>query len=190
MKTTKYTLQKIALALSIIVVLNLFFNYGIYTFYPSPEYDDFCAEETRKYYDNKEDCEAIGGEWMLYEGARDIKPISEIEAPTSYCDAQATCREQYKATNSLYNRNAFVALVILGAVSVVLGFVSVAVSAVSAGFLFGGLLSFFIGTVRYWSDMNDYLRLVVLGIVLAVLIGIGYYKLKDKEKTKDALLEK
>ena len=194
MKISRYTLQKIALALSIVVVLNLFFNYGTYTFYPPPQYDDFCTEETRKYYDNKESCEAIGGEWAARDAYyRGDYPVpariigSEEEPPTEYCDTTATCRKQYDEANSLYNRNVFVVLVVLGTISLVLGFFLVAVSAVSAGFLFGGLLSLFIGTTRYWSDMNDYIRFIVLGIVLAILIWLGYRKLQDKEKTKDAL---
>lgn len=189
MKPTKYTLQKIVLALSIIIVLNLFFNYGIYTFYPSPKYNDFCTEENRKYYDNQEDCEAVGGEWGAYSGRAQypksvLPPIGEFEEPTEYCDAQATCKKQYDEVYSLYNRNVFIALVLLGTTSITLGFFLVAVSAISAGFLFGGLLSLFIGTTRYWSDMNDYLRLIILGIVLMVLIWLGYRKLKDKEENE------
>ncbi|KKP98523.1 MAG: hypothetical protein US06_C0007G0001, partial [Parcubacteria group bacterium GW2011_GWC2_36_17] len=44
---------------------------------------------------------------------------------------------------------------------------------------FAGLISFLVGTVGYWSAIQDYLRFVILGIVLAVLIYIGYKKLKD-----------
>lgn len=188
MSFNKYTLQKIALTLSIIIVLNLFFNYGIYTFYPSPKYDNFCTEETHKYYDKKESCEAIGGEWVAYQQGVYPKYIestpqsnSETVKQTEYCDNEATCRKQYEGIVSLYNRNVFIVLVILGVISVALGFFLVSVSAVSSGFLFGGLISFFIGTIRFWSNMDDYIRLIVLGIVLATLIWLGYRKLKDKE---------
>lgn len=186
MKFNRIFLQKIALALSIIVVLNMLFNYGLYTFYPSPKYDNFCGEEGRQYYGDKESCEAIGGEWMAYnQGAypRPAKVVtregSVIDEPTEYCDATASCGKLYNETRSLYNRNVFIALVSLGIVSVILGFFFVAVSAVSMGLIFGGLISVFIGNIRYWSDMNDYLRLVVLAIALAALIWIGYRKLKD-----------
>jgi len=81
---------------------------------------------------------------------------------------------------NIYNRNVFIFLVSLGAVSLMAGFFFISVFSVSSGFIFGGLLSFFIGTVRYWSDMHDYLRLVVFVIVLSSLIWVGYRKLKDK----------
>lgn len=189
MKLKLYMIQKVALALSITIVLNLLFNYGIYTFYPSPKYDDYCTEETRKYYDNKDSCEQVGGAWVAYDQgypryakAMPVPASPEViyEEPTEYCDASATCRKQYEEAQNLYTRNVFIALVILGTISVALGFFLIAVSAISSGFLFGGLVSLFIGTTRYWSDMNDFLRLVVLVLALFSLIWIGYKKLKDK----------
>ena len=194
MKIDRYILQKVALTLSIIVVLNLLFNYAIYAFYTSPKYDDFCGEETRKYYDAKESCAAIGGEWVAYNqgpwpypGPGYPRPAkimnqtgAEVSEPTEYCDAAASCRKEYEETRSFYNRNVFIMLVSLGAVSLIAGFFFVSVSAISYGLLFGGLLSIFIGNVRYWSDMDEYLRLVVLVVVLASLIWLGYRKLKDK----------
>lgn len=103
MKINRYTFQKIALALSIIIVLNLLFNYGIFTFYPSLEYDDFCGEETNQFYDSKDKCEAIGGEWAAYnQGQRPVKvtPVEGEVAPTEYCDASASSRG-YGISNKL-----------------------------------------------------------------------------------------
>ncbi|MFY9458106.1 MAG: hypothetical protein WAP23_04280 [Candidatus Spechtbacterales bacterium] len=193
MKIDRYAFQKIALTLGIIIVLNLLFNYAIYAFYTSPKYDDFCTAETRKYYDSEKSCEAIGGEWVAYEQGpygpygpypRPVKAIAgtgeEITEPTEYCNASATCRKEYDEVHNLYNRNVFIVLVSLGAVSLIAGFFFVSVSAVSYGLLFGGLLSILIGNVRYWSGMNEYLRLVVLAVVLLSLIWIGYRKLKNK----------
>lgn len=192
MAMNRVTVQKIGLALSIIIVLNLFFNYGIYTFYPSPKYEDFCTEEiTRKAYDTKESCEAIGGVWITSfsqefggERAVPIKPEGEAEFK-SYCDATFTCRENWQDIRSIYNRNVFIILVILGLLSVIAGLFAASVSAVSSGLLYGGFISFFIGTVRFWSDMNEYLRFIILGIVLVVLIVIGYKKLNDRKESVD-----
>lgn len=192
MKLHLYILQKIGLALSIIVVLNLFFNYGIYTFYSSPKYEDFCAAETRKYYDNKESCESIGGEWTAhikgpygpYPPRVAVPAIPEgtvvVDEPTAYCNATATCQRIYEEDRNLYNRNVFITLVSLGVISIIAGFFLVSVSAISSGLLFGGLISIFVGNIRYWSDMNEYLRLAVLAIALATLLWLGYKKLKDK----------
>lgn len=188
MKVNLITLKKFALALSIVVVLNLFFNVGIAAFQREPKFDDFCGLDTRQYYETKEACEAQGGEWIGYAGGPypypkpvrvALPPEVGIQEPREYCDAQATCRKEHQAAINLYNRNVFIALVVLGTVSVALGIFFNAVSAISFGLLYGGLLSFLIGTSRYWSDMNEYLRFVILGIVLAALLWVGYRKLKD-----------
>jgi hypothetical protein len=81
---------------------------------------------------------------------------------------------------SFYNRNVFIVLVSLGMLSFIAGFFLIAVPAISSGLLFGGLFSIFIGNIRYWSDMSEYLRVVVLIVVLVGLIWLGYSRLKDK----------
>jgi len=183
----RYTIQKVALTLSIVIVLNLLFNYAIFSVYTSPKYDDFCGKETRQYYDTKDSCESFGGEWVAYNrGPYPPRPVKitpdgeEFIEPTEYCDAAASCNKEYGEARNFYNRNVFIMLVSLGTVSFIAGFFFVAVPAVSSGLLFGGLLSMFVGNVRYWSDMNEYLRLIVLVVVLAALIWLGYRKLKDK----------
>ena len=188
MKMDRYTIQKVALTLSIVIVLNLLFNYAIFAVYSSPKYDDFCGKETRQGYDNKDSCEAIGGEWVAYNRGPYPRPIpirvapdgEEFVEPKEYCDTTVNCRKAYDENRSFYNRNVFIMLVSLGTISFIAGFFFVAVPAVSSGLLFGGVLSLFIGNVRYWSDMSEYLRLIVLVVVLATLIWLGYRKLKDK----------
>jgi hypothetical protein len=57
--------REIALAIAIVVVLNLFVNYGVYTFYKPANFEKTCPMElTQKNYANKEECEAVGGEWF------------------------------------------------------------------------------------------------------------------------------
>lgn len=191
MKPNLYTLQKIGLGLGILIVLNLLFNYGITLLYPSPDFNTFCSQETRRAYETQDSCEAVGGEWLsrdvYYRGDPDIllKPAPSFEGSIvqveEYCNAQAACRGQYDDARSLHNRNVFIVLIVLGTIAVGLGFLLVEVSAISVGFLYGGLLSYFIATVRFWSDMNEYLRVIELVVVLGVLVAFGYKKLKDKK---------
>ena len=46
------------------------------------------------------------------------------------------------------------------------------------GLMLGGLINIVEGVIRYWSQMNEYLRFIILGILLIVLIWISYKKLK------------
>lgn len=177
------TFQKIALALSIIVVLNLVFNLGLSTFYKAPDVDNFCGEETRQIYTTKDSCNAVGGEWIesFPEEADSPRVLNDSTNFTPRCNAKATCYAEHETARDLYNRNIFIALVILGVISLGVGFFAISVKAVSAGFLFGGFISLLVASIRYWSGMNEYLRFIILVILLAGLIFLGYKRLKDKE---------
>ena len=52
-------------------------------------------------------------------------------------------------------------------------------SVVSLGFSLGGVLALIIGAIRYWSNMQDVLRVVVLAVALAALVWIGIKKIKE-----------
>lgn len=180
--------KKIVIALAIIIVLNLFFNYGIDTFYKGPKYEDFCKpEDLSRQYQAKEDCDSVGGLWTdnrnkpLYGEAPVPVPILDQKSePLGWCDVEYTCRKSFESVQNLYNRNVFIILIIAGIISIIIGFLVGQSEAVSSGLSFGGILSLIIGTIRYWSGMDDYLRFI-LGVALAVLIWIGVKKLKDNE---------
>ena len=111
--------------------------------------------------------------------AKPLPVPPSVGEPTGWCDLNFTCNKDFTEANRLYNRNAFIILVILGVVSMIAGFISVAAPAVSIGLSLGGVLSFIIGSVRYWSDMDDYLRVIILALALAILIWLGVKKLRE-----------
>lgn len=162
--------KKIGLSLAIIVVMNLFVNIGIETFYDGPTYQDYCGSESlgrpEPQLNSKAACEEAGGKWKR-----------------NWCDLYGDCQAAYSAENSVYSRNVFILLVIVGTIALVLGIFLRNVNAVANGLTFGGILSLFIGTVRYWSDMDEYIRFIILGIVLALLIILGVVKLRDSHAT-------
>lgn len=162
--------KKVGLALAIIIVFNLFINVGIYTFYKGPQYNDYCADIISPYKEIKSEtkCTELDGTWQ-----------------GNYCDLFKECSEQFQSVESVYNRNVFIVLVAIGTVALVGGLFLQNVSAVANGLLFGGIVSMFVGTVRYWSNMDEYLRFTILGIVLAILIGLGISKLRDSGSHDD-----
>lgn len=166
--------KKLAMALSIVIILNVFFNVAIDTFYKMPNWENYCKPELNSVsYENKKTCEDAGGMW-----SENMGYPKEVGA-TGYCNAQYTCQKEYGDASSVYNRNVFVVLTALGAVTIILALFAALPSSVSSGLLYGGLLSLIIGTVRFWSDMDDYIRFVVTGVVLILLITIGVKKMKD-----------
>lgn len=174
---------KWALVIGIVVILNLFFNYALSLVYKEPAFDRFCPIAlTSKTYTDKIMCTEVGGEWTETTSpvAPDKSNVSNPVQVSGYCNATFTCNQAYDTQMDSYNRNVFIILVILGVLSLVLGaFLTNLSSVVALGFSFGGVLSLIIGAMRYWSDMQDVLRVVVLAVALGALIWVGIKKIKE-----------
>lgn len=176
-----------ALVLAIVITLNLFFNYAISLIYKASTYDTFCPrEQVTEPIENKDSCVAAGGAWSEYGADYYGKPVMTrpiIEGekfPSGYCDPNFTCQKNFESANKVYNRNVFILLVVLGVASLASGFAFAIYGPVSLGLSLGGVLSLIIGSVRYWSDMQDILRVAILAGALIALIWIGIKKVKNQ----------
>ncbi|MBW2976757.1 hypothetical protein KY347_04905 [Candidatus Woesearchaeota archaeon] len=192
--------KQVLLAVAIAIVLAFFVGFGIAAFYEEPEYEDFCGNVENKQFFIKEECEANGGKWSEY-GERPLTlkenqylctkgietgtgeftfncQTSDEEARGGYCDVTYTCRTEFEGVREVYNRNVFIIATIFGLIALITGFF-LKVSSVSAGMMGGGILTVFYGIIRYWSGLQNYGRFTVLGIALAILIWLGYKKLKS-----------
>jgi hypothetical protein len=172
------------LAIGIAIVANLFANYAIDVFYSEPQYENFCKEEQVKpAILTQEACVAKGGQWV--ENVHEVPnvPVARTAPAKSEifgsCNEHFTCSNEYSDARKIYDRNFFVGMIIVGTLLLVGSIFLVGVEAVSLGFSFGGILSFIVGTVRYWSNMDERLRVVVLGIALAALVWVGIKKFKE-----------
>lgn len=170
---------KWSLVIGIVVVINLFFNYAISLVYESPKYENYCKQEqVIEEVTTKEACVSKGGQWNgnVYEA----KPITpDLSAPKGYCDLQFTCRTEYDDAYKTYNRNVFVALVILGIALVAASFALSFNWILSVSFSMGGILSIIIASMRYWSDADNIVRVVILFLALAALIYFALKKFKN-----------
>jgi len=164
------------LGISIAIVLALFIGYGIDTFYDEPDFEDYC-DEKRETIDisNEDDCLALGGQWTSIPTEKKLESNLTKEG---YCDAAYTCRKEYDSAREIYNRNVFIITVILGLISLIIGGIKLKLASVSSGIMGGGALMIIYGTLRYWGNLAKIGRLFILGLVLAVLIWIGYKKFK------------
>src|SRR3989338_8175944 len=118
-------LQSSALAVGIIIVFNLFVNFGVRTFYPAPKYEQYCAPELgTKAYEDRASCEGEGRSGLWYEtcaypknGPYPARPMiypDQTPQPQGWCDIYHTCNKQFNGVQETYNRNVFVILVIAG----------------------------------------------------------------------------
>ena len=181
---SKSGIFKWALIAAIIIVLNLFYIFSIKLIYNEPHHEDFCKEEqVRIVPQNQEDCLVVGGQWVEdrfiqrgFPRPERLEPALIEKEDGGYCNEQFTCRQEYQDARKLHERNVFVALVILGTLTLIWSFVLRSFEVVATALSFGGVLTLIIASIRYWSDMEDYLRVIVLGIALATLIWIGVKK--------------
>ena len=174
------------LAFAIAIMLNLFINYGISVFYKEPMYDSFCKQGgpygpyyAQPAYPQKEiNCatvevsEALQNSCTADKGNVAYKYNSTGCATEAYCE---TCDARYRDINNQHSSNIFLILVVIGVTAIIAG-MSVKAEAVGNGLLVGGILSLIIAAIRNWGQLSDVLRFVVLGIVLVLLIWVGYKK--------------
>lgn len=181
-KSSKFL--KWILVLGITIVLNLFFNYSIQVFYKEPKWENFCKQEQVNIVpETKDKCVAEGGQWnetpYYNDGRSPVAVDINGKTKSGYCNTTFTCQKEYDDVHKVYNRNIFIGLVVLGIISIVGSFVIASYEAVSLGLSLGGIVSLVIASVRYWSDMDDRVRVVVLGIALVLLVYMGIKKFKD-----------
>ncbi len=160
-------LKKNILIISIAVVFAFFIGYGIETFHPSPKYEDFCREQPSSPIVTEESCVNASGTWV---------PDS-AEGKAGWCD-MSRCQNEFQSVMQPYDRIVFIATLIIGVIAIIVGGLLLTLESVSSGIMAGGMLTIIYGTLRYWGYMPDVIRFVVLGSVLAILIWLGYKKMK------------
>lgn len=192
--------KQVLLAVAIAIVFVFFVGFGIATFYKAPKYEDFCLQREFKDISTEQSCEIQNGKWTSYE--REVpKPIAmdssqllctkisdagknitlscetkqQIEQ-SGYCDTDFYCRENFQKVNEKYNRNVFITATGIGIIILIVGF-ALGMASVSAGLMGGGVLTILYGIIRYWTDLPDYGRFTILGIILAILIWLGYKRI-------------
>ena len=178
---TQSKMLKWSLIIGIVIVLNLFFNYALSLAYKQPVYENFCpnTEQVIEPINTKEQCLSVGGQWNgnVYSAPIPSEKIVQLEG---YCDQQFSCRNDYEAAQKAYDRNVFITLVLLGAICVALGNFMKLNMLISMALSMAGVLSFIIASMRYWSSADDLIKVIILGIALAILVWVAMKKFKDK----------
>lgn len=160
-------ITKLALALSIVIMMNLFFYAGLEVFNPRAEYEAFCPTEM---WEDQAVCEEYGGTWMVEEPAKD---------GTGYCLENRDCWKLQVDANETVEELNFMILAGLGVLALIAGAVLSLPSAVSTGLMYGGVLSILIGWIRAAQYLDELAHFIISGIFLVVLIILGVKKMKD-----------
>ncbi len=163
--------KNIILGLGIVVVFGLVLWQGIQTFYPSPEYNDFC--DANKGYEsiyNATSCEANGGKWT-----QDAYPRPEVDnvKVTGYCDNYYQCNLDYQEANDSWSWKVFIICFVVGLILLLVGlFVSIP-EPIGSSLIGSAVLSIFSGSMVNWRNFESAWRFVLLLVVLGLLIGLA-----------------
>jgi hypothetical protein len=103
----------------------------------------------------------------------------------------STCQKELQDKQEQRNLIIFMVAVGLGLVSIIGGFLlplGTVHEWVGLGFIIGGVISMFVGTVQYWGELGRLWRPLVIGLELIVLLVIVYKRVNQgqtiKAKTK------
>ncbi len=179
---TKPKFLKWALIIGIVVVLNLFFNYAISLFYKEPDYNVYFPQsQVVEPVETKEACLKVGGQWTEnpYKDGTPSPIPSGFNNGKGYCNPDFTKQQNFNEAQKVYQRNIFLMLVVLGIISFVVG-AFLFNEIVALGLSWGGVLSLLIASMRYWSTADNFIKVLILGFALAVLIWLAMRKPKIK----------
>ena len=98
----------------------------------------------------------------------------------------STCQKQQQDTQERHNMIVFYTAVALGIVAIIVGFLlplGTVHEYVGLGFIIGGVLGLFIGTMQYWGDLARVARPFVIALELAVLLFIVYKRMNIGQQT-------
>lgn len=159
---------KIAVIVAIVIVSNLFFNYAVSLIFNEPVNDTYATNpQVVEPILTKEKCITVGGQWT-----ESISPVEKGKTEIiGSCFEGYTKQKNYDAAIKVYNRNVFITLVVVGVLMLVLSSF-IGVSLLSIAFAWSGILSLIIASMRYWSDANNWAKLIILGLALCLLIWV------------------
>ena len=166
--------MKVSIIVAIVVVMNLFFNYAVSLVYKEPVMDSFIKNtQVVKAITSKDDCVSVGGQWS--ENAIPspvIKGQTQIEG---YCNENYTNQLNYENARKVYEKKVFITLIILGIISLISGgFIGISILSIS--FAWGGVLTLIIASMRYWSQADNWAKVIILAIALGILIWLAIKK--------------
>src|SRR5271168_1645789 len=101
-----------ALIISIVIVLNLFFNYTLSLIYKEPVLTNFCPNnQVTSEITTKTECIAEGGQWNQTIPVPQSISNTPASIVTGYCDPNYTCEQNFQNASDAYSQNVFIILV-------------------------------------------------------------------------------
>lgn len=147
-----------------------FFAYALHVFYPEPENE--CYEKypyvPAKVVDNATDDQ------------RDAWEAEQEEVR----EKNQQCYEDFELEQDRYGFVGFIILAVIAIVLMVVSMIYIGFESIGTGLLGGGIILLIYATARFWGDINQVIRLLVMAVGLGALIYIGHKYVDKKSKGK------
>lgn len=149
--------KEFALGFGIAIIFPMMVHYGVSTFVPKPNWQDYQIEN-------------------YYEKYRNANPEEQKELELE----RHNLMEERKKAERRFQRSLFFIAVPLGIIAIIAGAL-LSIQSIGTGLMFGGIFTVCDGYFNYWYELDDSLKFVSLIVTFIVLIVIGYKKLEGKE---------
>ena len=162
MLKTRKLLSVLAVVI-ISMILAVTINIVIFIFYTPPQLDNICpnAVDIQTKYNNKISCEVAGGFFEKIGGQ-------------NFCNfSLASCNTDYRIARDAYDRNISILLVVIALGSFTLRLLVKTRKGIANLLLVTSIIVVFVGSIRYWLDINEYLESSVffLRVLLWIING-------------------
>ncbi len=184
--------KNIIIGLAITILFSVFVFSLVYAIHDKPDYEDFCSRGLPiKAVDSRSSCQNYSVPAQEEQACWNSGGFTEYEYDENGCTFSHycnTCSKDYDNSQKNFNFYIFLYSAILGLLAIIGGLYfptakSKVNDIVSTGFMFGGLLTLFIGTVIYFSDAERVMRPIIILVELVIVIFVAYKKLRKNENT-------
>ena len=162
------------LGVGIFVVYALALFQGLETFYPTPQYEDYCdfhaGVREPASCPNLPDLQIRAEACWNSKGQFVYEYDSNSCAIGGYCDG---CNIDYEAALDLHSNRVFIISIIVGIIVFIGGFFVLSTEPGGSALMAGGIWSVFYGVVVNWRNFSNSWRFLLLLVLLIVLIWIA-----------------
>ena len=176
--------KEVAMVIALAILSSLFFGLLVDAIYEQPVYENYCNDKyARPIYSDTKDCvfqqfrsEQVDIDKCYTDGGMPEFNYDEKGCQQGFKECNF-CNKEFSSAQEKYNRNVFFILGPVGLILLIIGlFLSYEV--VGTGLMFSGILVIAYSTIRYFSNMSKWFRVLVILIELILLILISIKKLR------------
>jgi len=180
-------LAKTFLAIGIAVIFAVFISYALYVIYEPPEYYPYRINNCYETYNCQEQISDCHRQFNYSNYQYCYTTVTQSAQYKACQELYDKCNEEFEKKNPRYihSRNSFYILMVIGIITIITGILLTGLEGIGSGLMGGGILVVLwslVYTRQYWFTLNKYIKLTALGVVLAILIYLGYKKLENKLK--------